>query len=173
MMMSNRVALFIVGPPGAGKTTIARELLGKVTDIIPKPKWSLSDNKCAVGHYVGNVFDGGDTVPYNGVKDCLNYWCKNLYDRELTIFDGDRFSTRNVIEFLQTQHNLSIKIAHISAPERILEDRRKKRGSNQNPTWIKGRVTKAKNFSYLADNICMYNMSTSDMLREISDFLFR
>lgn len=140
--------LFIVGPPGVGKTCLARELLGPVSLLVPKPKWTYGRYACAAGHYNGRVFDGADTVPYNGVGACLDYWESYLKTAPLTILDGDRFSNEGVIRWFQDRL-VPISCAHLTLSESALQERRQQRGSKQNETWIKGRVTKAENFTRL------------------------
>jgi ABC-type dipeptide/oligopeptide/nickel transport system ATPase component len=139
-----RTILWIVGEPGVGKTTLARGLLGKVpAEVrIPKPKWSISGGIAAAGHYVGGTFDGADTVPYNGVEDALVFW-REFIKSPLTLLDGDRFSNAKVVEFLAAHNKLCLLL---SAPEDVVAARRAARGSDQNPSWVRGRKTKSRRF---------------------------
>jgi len=149
-----RTAYFIVGPPCAGKTTIARALLGfddgkeRTLVLIPKPKWTIfnSGRVVAAGHYTGATFDGADMVPYNGAKKALDYWLLHLRQKaELTIFDGDRFSNAPTINFLRPYVDC-IEVEYITTSPNVLEKRRKARDWNPNPSWLKGRATKAQRF---------------------------
>lgn len=152
---SARCVLFVVGPPGAGKTTLVREVLGYPdTYVIMKPKWTISNDRnrtvCAAGHYTGAVFDGADQVPYNGAAAALDYWKRYLSETaKLTIFDGDRFSNAGVVEQLKAMPGFVVKCLHLTVPNELLVQRREERGSNQNAKWLKGRVTKAENFAAL------------------------
>lgn len=146
-----RTVAFFVGAPGAGKTTLVREILGErlkqtsgaSLEYIEKPKWTLVPGICAAGHYKGEVFDGADRVPYNGVAEALTYWQNHLSDRQLTIFDGDRFSYMKVVDHFA---NVAVKCVMLRASNALLDERRAQRGSNQNETWMKGRITKAEKF---------------------------
>ncbi len=142
--------LFFVGAPGVGKTTLVRHFLGVDPFFVMKPKWTVAQNETVVaaGHYTGGTFDGADTVPYNGVRLALDYWRVKLRAKAtLTIFDGERFSNRAVVDELEKLD--VVKCVFLTAPKETLEARRRERGSNQNETWLKGRVTKAANFADL------------------------
>jgi len=148
--------LWMVGEPGIGKTSAARELLPKELQLIAKPKWTLeagtgqatSARVCAAGHYTGALFDGADTVPYNGAKEALEFWRERLSHHELTLFDGDRFSNKTAVEFFKGLRNPPrlVCVLFDAADEDLAAGRRKQRGSNQNESWVRGRTTKARNF---------------------------
>lgn len=139
-------ALWLVGPPGIGKTSAVRELLGPWTSIVEKPKWTIGNYVCAAGHYTGNHFDGADRVPYNGARDCLLYWERCLLTNEdwFTVFDGDRFSTRPSLEFVTAR--CSVYCVHLSLETGVLEARRGVSRAHQNKAWQRGRETKARRF---------------------------
>lgn len=156
--------VWCVGDPGVGKTTVVRELLISVIDeldtrsvphshlaLVEKPKWTTAGNRVvAAGHYKGDAFDGADTVPYNGAMDALEFWLDNFSGRDLTILDGDRFSYGAAVVFFQThapEHQLVC--VKFSAPKHLAVRRAERDilvGKAQNPTWLKGRATKTKNF---------------------------
>lgn len=159
------VALFIIGEPGVGKTTAIRELVPALKpnttyegiDVVEvvKPKWTIvttyapkiEGDIVLAGHYRGETFDGADTVPYTGAKDALAYWDTYLRPTaELTIFDGDRFSTQPSLDFVRST-GVRVVGVHLFVPAELATERRAQRGSNQNETWLKGRITKARNFA--------------------------
>lgn len=144
------ISLFLVGEPGVGKTTIARHFLNDDPKFVFDPKWTICDDICLAGHYMGGIFDGSDTIPYNGAMAALEYWKHNLLNKSITIFDGDRFSYRKSLEYIQEYS--ATYCFHIHVESVIAQHRRMERGSNQSNSWIKGRRTKAKNFSLLFGN---------------------
>lgn len=150
-----RVALFVVGPPCAGKTTLVRSMLGfddgRVRELVlvTSPKWTLAfgGRVVAAGHYRGETFDGADRVPYSGARAALEYWAGCLVHRaEITIFDGDRFADAGVVEFVR-RHVSRVEVTHVTADEATLAARRAARGWAPNGAWLKGRVTKAARFA--------------------------
>lgn len=157
--------LFLVGPPGSGKSTLMRAFLGMRSGgelplgsyLVPKPKWTVVQGDgvrvAAAGHYTGATFDGADTVAYNGVAGCLAYWDAHLQQitttrvdpLTVTIFDGDRFSHEKVAAWCKVRGR--VLALHLGAPQDVLDARRAERGSKQNPSWMAGRVTKAARFA--------------------------
>lgn len=151
------IALFILGAPGVGKTTVVRQLVpallpdsGKTITEIASPKWTVTTDRTALaGHWRGTTFDGGDTIPYTGARAALEFWRDNILSKvDLTIFDGDRFSTKPSLEFIRAT-GVRVAGVHLVASQTHLDLRRAARNSNQNETWLKGRVTKAANFARL------------------------
>jgi adenylate kinase family enzyme len=171
VIIGNPIVLFLVGPPGAGKTTLARTLLGEQLSIIEKPKWTIGNNACAAGHYTGQTFDGADTVPYNGVNDALEYWKQNLTHLALTILDGDRFSNLSTLDYFLKWGYAHVKAIHLSCSDDELSRRRVARGSNQNATWIKGRVTKAKNFAAMIQGTLSLDSTETDLHMKVMGYL--
>lgn len=139
-------AVWIVGEPGVGKTTLVRALLGRDPSLVPKPKWTIGKNGavCAAGHYTGGTFDGADTIPYNGVSDVLGYWEANLRETPLTLFDGDRTSNAGVAE--RVSASAIVGCVYLTAAPDVVAARRAARGSRQNASWVKGRATKSARF---------------------------
>jgi len=161
-------AIFVVGPPGVGKTSAVREILGEGYTNFTHPdtskvKWCLNAPWVFAGHYGVGTFDGADTVPNDGWIPCMEWWEKEvLAHPELysyTLFDGDRFSHANCQKFLEDR-GVRVLCAHLTASDEVMVARRAERGSNQNAVWLKGRVSKARNFAnrFLPPETALFDM---------------
>ena len=169
------LVLFLFGSPGVGKTSLARRLLwsgGRDPTLLYRPKWSFTDNVCAAGHYKGELFDGADTIPYNGAKDVLEWWSHQFRLWPLTLFDGDRMNTKGTLEFLERFGAKPTAIL-LKADRLTLTARRLDRGSCQDPSWIKGRETKSVRFAQqmTALELNTSYMTMDDVFCSTRDFL--
>lgn len=175
------IVLFVIGEPGIGKTTAIRAMvpmLAADSPIAPheieKPKWTIASSVALAGHYRGATFDGADTIPYTGARAALDYWAANLQDVKLTILDGDRFSTQPSLDYVRASGALVLgAYLHASDPD-VAEARRVWRGSNQDPTWLKGRVTKARNFAEkVGAQMIDATRSSASVANEVIDLVTR
>lgn len=148
-------AIFVVGPPGVGKTSALRELLGEEYKNITVPnngriKFATNQELCFTGHYGTGTFDGSDTVAMDGAKHCIDWWKENILPNpqyKATIFDGDRFSTNPCKAELESLEGVRVLCVYMGASQETLNSRRAERGSNQDPTWLRGRESKCRNFA--------------------------
>lgn len=154
-----KTALWIVGAPGVGKTTLVRAMLPELMKAMRTtngPKLMLDFFRlryCAAGHYTGAPFDGADTVPYNGVEAWLANWRDGVARSvELTVFDGDRFSHAKALDAVRsTGVRCCALLLECSADElaRRRAGREAQTGATQNEAWRRGRETKAHRFAEL------------------------
>lgn len=168
-----RIALFVVGAPGVGKSTLVRALLGPqlalASSLVSKPKWTsgpssiingLRPGWCAAGHYTGAAFDGGDTIPYSGAMEALAFWASDLAPISgLTVLDGDRMSYGKALEVVRNHVDRAL-CAFLTVPEAVLSERLAQRGSQQSAVWMKGRVSKSANFASGFGSDCLTVIAT-------------
>jgi hypothetical protein len=149
-----QIALWIVGEPGIGKTTLTSRLIdnwGGQKYLSCSPKWTCGKGFAAAGHYRGDVFDGADSVPIQGINPLLA--SLRLAPRKLTelvVFDGDKFSTAKAVDTCKELHRRCVVI--LMEGQALAENRRKLRGTSQHPSWVKGRRTKASRFVSLFES---------------------
>lgn len=147
-----RRAIWIVGEPGVGKTTLVRNWLNglKLTVREERPKHELYRNGSVfvAGHYVGGKFDGADTLPISDIKPLRELWRTKYSSCAISIFDGDKFGSAASMEMARSE-NAQCQVILLVAGSAFVAARRAARGTVQNGTWVAGRKTKSANFASL------------------------
>ena len=173
------IVVFVVGAPGVGKTTLLEGLLDVFnTYEIEKPKWTISDPFALVGHYQKKTFGGGDTLGYTQGGEAVDYMLHELIQKpelKYLFLDGDRMSTKSILKQVR-EAGIKPFCWFMTATDKALADRCSNRGSSQNPTWAKGRKTKAQNFASLFSlesrvEIDTTAMSAKDVHSELFEWL--
>lgn len=138
-----RHLIYIIGEPGSGKSTLLEALLhGAGVD---------NDKPFAFIRYQGGIelgarrekFSGTDALPMN-VQPTVVEWMKLLPNEIILIGEGDRLANDGFF-LAATEMGYDLMLYHLWVPPNIGEARRQARGSNQNKSWIGGRITKVKN----------------------------
>jgi hypothetical protein len=144
---------------------------------ILNPKWTLFPTPtpggiAAAGTWRGDKFDGADTLPISQIKPAMVYWAEHLSDYKLTILDGDKLSTQNAKETVMRSGG-QVRCLLISGPDGA--ERRALRGTTQNASWVKGRMTKSLNFwksFYPHQRLNLKSQDgTIDQLNELTGFI--
>jgi GTPase SAR1 family protein len=144
--MDSSTILWIVGEPGVGKTTIARQLLesyGPRGQEYVTPKWTRFGNVAAAGWWRGGSFDGTDTLPISHIKLALPFYL-NCIPCDLAVLDGDKLANQGVVN-VATEAGCRIICFHLTGPSLAIQ-RRIARGTVQRQSWVDGRRTKAQSF---------------------------
>lgn len=170
-----KTVCWIVSEPGAGKTTLARLIMGEVVSLVEKPKWTIGAKAIAAGHYTGKDFDGADTISYTGGLEAVEYWYYNLaQNHELTLFDGDRLSNKSILQRMASYQaqlgNLRLCCILLELQPAVAKARREAR-SKQDATWAKGRKTKAANFAYQFGDARVVFLSGTETPQNVYDLV--
>jgi GTPase SAR1 family protein len=156
-----RVA-FLLGPPGVGKTTLTRSLLGpKIkTDLVKG--WTIGDGFCAAGRYVGSIHDGPDALPYSNalLENILEDICQLPDDGTVVLFDGARFARDWVFAALKGKAQRVAVLLTAGIP--TLRQRRELRGSVRMPDeWYRKEIEWADRVSRSLDRRYVVDASRS------------
>lgn len=144
-----RHMLYIIGEPGAGKTTLVRRLTRNVpftVEKVPYITWTqYSPTVIQLGHDRG-VFGGTDALGMAAQNHVLA-WLKSTKSRFI-LAEGDRLANGKFFEAVQ-ELGIVLTVACVTVPEDVLaarrEERNKKIGKAQDERWLKTRATKVAN----------------------------
>ena len=126
--MTDRIhhVVFVVGAPGAGKTTALRMLLDpadyQVMDT--EVRWALRAPYAFIGNYEGKTLEGGDRVARHANLLSLEYWKRHILPDDqykVTFLDGEMYLWARILESLQGDLNFVNDDAHYKPGGRYSE----------------------------------------------------
>lgn len=152
-------ALYVVGAPGVGKTSLMRQLKSPylVGDAARAWPGSLLWLTLLYGHnHVAGVELGRERDSFGGT-DALGMavmpqalaWLGRAPLPQLVLGEGARLGTVRFLAELGNRADLTV--VHLTASPQALADRRAARGSNQSPAWMRGAETRARNTATTLD----------------------
>lgn len=141
--------LYLIGAPGVGKSTVAREVTsGWDKELIkshPVPHSRLlhpATRRC-LGVELGvprTDFPGTDALAMDIGPRALQFLSSHL--TPFALGEGSRLATRPFIGGL-AQVGVAVTLVRLTADEELLTRRWQERGAKQNPSWRKGARTRA------------------------------
>lgn len=140
--MISRQVVWVLGGPGAGKSTLVRALLGFPTRL--EGRWTVGSQCAAAGPYTGGTKDGPDSLPYSNdlLEDVL---IKDAPKRTVLLLDGERFAQAWAVGAAPALPRIGLVL---DAPVRELQTRRTQRGSPSMPdAWVQRAVDRAYRFA--------------------------
>lgn len=135
--------LYLIGAPGAGKTTLFRELtvgLPRVARRLPIPHlvWQGMSQVVELGVRRG-AFSGTDGLAMNALPRVLAFLdCERP---PLVMGEGDRLASERFFQEVQ-ELGYVVELAYLDTPREVAEARRRRRGSRQDASWVRGREAK-------------------------------
>ena len=141
-----KTLIAVIGAPGTGKTTLMK-------DYMNLWEWDIHRTGL-VDHYVsgdiivlgkypeGETFGGTDKLAMNVMPEVIEFLDAN--EDKVIIFEGDRLTSKKFFDTaLEKGWKLHIVALEVGETER--KRRYEERGSDQNETWLAGRVSKVNN----------------------------
>ena len=141
-----KTVIAVIGAPGTGKSTLMKECMSR---------WEWEHHRTGqLDHYVSGdlivlgvypddeVFGGTDKLSMSIAPQVVEFLDNN--QDKIILFEGDRLNSKKFFhQVLDKGWNLRIVALDVSREER---DRRyAERGSDQDPTWLQGRISKVEN----------------------------
>lgn len=145
--MNGRLLCYLIGPPGAGKSTLMADLTRHCARLpAPRPvaHEALMRHDVMIGAEIGrrrDTFSGTDALPMNAQPAACRWVAKRPYD--LMLAEGARLATTGFLLAARAA-GYRVLVVALDAPETVLRDRRTARGTAQNPAWVKGASTRAR-----------------------------
>lgn len=143
--------MYIIGEPGAGKSTLMRAIFEGVPSVqvaarVPHIAYHRTGHASAaqLGKERENGFGGTDAMAMSIQPKVLAWLASEPYP--LIVAEGDRLGNDKFFREVRDQgHKLDVVL--LGVPPEYAAERRARRGSTQDDTWLKGRQTKVTNLA--------------------------
>ena len=143
--------VYLIGPPASGKSTLMAHLRAGYEAVPRKgsvPHILLTDPRYGdtQGIEIGALrdkFSGTDALRMD-IHPHACEWIKTT-QWPLVLAEGARLATRAFLTAAAAQYE--VHLAHLSAPDAVLDARCEQRASTQSPTWRRGAASRARNLA--------------------------
>ncbi len=144
-------ALYIIGEPGAGKSTLVETLTGDALVVTGRKPLAHRTYLTAAGGVTElgarepGRFGGTDALSMSAIVQAEAWVTDGSWPAgSLLMAEGDRLACDRFFNALLAG-GWQLRIAHLDVPPEVAAARREARGSAQDPAWVRGRRTKVAN----------------------------
>lgn len=167
------ISAYVIGVPGAGKSTLLRALtahldVGWERQPFAHGVYRRSGDGHDLAAQIGGhhpEFPGTDRLSM-GVQPRAIEWV-GTRPYPVVIGEGDRLATAGFLDALEAASD-RFDLVLLDTPPEFAADRRAVRGSAQNETWLKGRLTKVQRLATARGAIRLDGSMPVDDLVEIA-----
>jgi hypothetical protein len=160
--------LYIIGEPGVGKSALAAELVrGRRRRVRQQPFVHTE--------YEGGLVQLGRERSGRSGTDALSMSVSPLALRVLeagiwrqVLGEGDRLAHVGFFEGAR-KAGYAVEVVLLSAPPEVAAERREKRGSEQDGSWLAGRLTKVRNLAEHATMTLDATRPVAELAAELAD----
>jgi adenylate kinase family enzyme len=175
--------IYLIGQPGSGKTTLTKELQktwAKV-NMSDKPfkhqEWEAPNlGKVYSLGWDREHFSGTDTLGNTVITQMPAFYEQAAKEVDYIYGEGDRLASAGFMDIANlygTLHLFYLATDNETAQARRTE-RSAKTGKTQNPSWVKGRVTKHENLAKKFNAYYLPGDKTPSQITQImADYLYR
>ena len=138
-----KTLVYLIGEPGSGKSTVAEHLFHEIPgEPKAEPFAHVAHPHCVELGARREAFSGTDALPMNVQPAVVPMILAS--EADLFFAEGDRLANEKF--FLAcAASKIRMLLFLLWVPHALAAQRRADRGSAQNPTWLKGRISKVSN----------------------------
>lgn len=166
------IVYYLIGYPGSGKTTLMNTMLNPYfRECLYKPVKhtvypELSAMELGWRNLQHALFMGTDTLPFDAQPKVIEWLQHEPY--AIVFGEGDRLGNRKFRDCLLLQ-GIDFRLIYLEISAELALYRRRQRGTYQDATWVKGRMTKVNNLAADAD----YRLDGNQSPKELAEQLWK
>jgi len=167
---------YFIGPPGSGKTTLINALTQRELGWVVKgthmfPTHTVYDRVGVVQIGAARSDFGGTDILAMNIQPIATDWLRQPDTPQKLFAEGDRLANDKFFK-AAVDFGWNLTVVLVDIPDDVAAQRRAERGSNQNETWIKGRVTKVRRLAETWESVVKRIDGTHSTSTQLSELHF-